>query len=71
MDCDGTVPCPLRGACVLRGALRRAQEAFFATLDPLTVDALVAAPTGPLLLGISGGGRSRDEGPAAEGRVAD
>ncbi|MFB0628384.1 Rrf2 family transcriptional regulator [Streptomyces sp. AB3(2024)] len=71
VDCDGTVPCPLRGACVLRGALRRAQEAFFAALDPLTVDGLVAAPTGPLLLGISGGGRSRTEGPATEGRMAD
>ncbi|MFE2155582.1 RrF2 family transcriptional regulator [Streptomyces lavendulae] len=71
VDCDGTVPCPLRGACVLRGALRRAQEAFFAALDPLTVDALVAAPTGPLLLGISGGNRSGAEGPAAEGRMAD
>ncbi|MCJ1678088.1 Rrf2 family transcriptional regulator [Streptomyces sp. APSN-46.1] len=56
VDCDGTVPCPLRGACVLRGALRRAQEAFFAALDPLTVNDLVAAPTGPLLLGIAGGG---------------
>ncbi|GLX35500.1 HTH-type transcriptional repressor NsrR [Streptomyces roseochromogenus] len=71
VDCDGTAPCPLRGACVLRGALRRAQEAFFAALDPLTVDALVAAPTGPLLLGISGGNRSGAEGPAAEGRMAD
>ncbi|MCX5375937.1 Rrf2 family transcriptional regulator [Streptomyces sp. NBC_00091] len=58
VDCDGTTPCPLRGACVLRGALRRAQEAFFAALDPLTVNELVAAPTGPLLLGISSGARS-------------
>ncbi|MEV7168629.1 Rrf2 family transcriptional regulator [Streptomyces sp. NPDC093224] len=54
VDCDGTTPCPLRGACLLRGALRRAQEAFFAALDDLTVNDLVAAPTGPLLLGISG-----------------
>nr|WSX49845.1 Rrf2 family transcriptional regulator [Streptomyces sp. NBC_00974] len=54
VDCDGATPCPLRGACVLRGALRRAQEAFFASLDPLTVNELVAAPTGPILLGISG-----------------
>ncbi|MFI5616343.1 RrF2 family transcriptional regulator [Streptomyces sp. NPDC051567] len=54
VECEGATPCPLRGACVLRGALRRAQEAFFAALDPLTVDDLVAAPTGPLLLGISG-----------------
>ncbi|WP_328968573.1 RrF2 family transcriptional regulator [Streptomyces sp. NBC_00239] len=55
VDCEGSTPCPLRSACVLRGALRRAQEAFFAALDPLTVDSLVAAPTGPLLLGITGG----------------
>ncbi|MGW7434980.1 RrF2 family transcriptional regulator [Streptomyces sp. NPDC054849] len=53
VDCDGTAPCPLRGACVLRGALRRAQEAFFAALDPLTVNDLVATPTGPILLGLS------------------
>ncbi|NXY97793.1 Rrf2 family transcriptional regulator [Streptomyces sp. BR123] len=53
VECEGTTPCPLRGACILRGALRRAQEAFFATLDPLTVNDLVATPTGPLLLGIS------------------
>ncbi|MFD7031817.1 RrF2 family transcriptional regulator [Streptomyces sp. NPDC059917] len=55
VDCDGTVPCPLRSACILRGALRRAQEAFFAALDPLTVNSLVAAPTGPLLLGLGSG----------------
>ncbi|MFE6841189.1 RrF2 family transcriptional regulator [Streptomyces sp. NPDC057686] len=64
VDCDGTTPCPLRGACLLRGALRRAQEAFFATLDPLTVNDLVAAPTGPLLLGIAGGPPGRTGGPA-------
>ncbi|MER7759388.1 Rrf2 family transcriptional regulator [Streptomyces sp. NPDC097619] len=55
VECEGATPCPLRSACVLRGALRRAQEAFFAALDPLTVEELVAAPTGPLLLGITGG----------------
>ncbi|MFJ8161049.1 RrF2 family transcriptional regulator [Streptomyces sp. NPDC096136] len=62
VECEGATPCPLRGACVLRGALRRAQEAFFAALDPLTVDELVAAPTGPLLLGIAGAAR----GPAGK-----
>ena len=50
----GSPPCPLRSDCLLRGALRRAQEAFFASLDPLTVQDMIAAPTGPLLLGISG-----------------
>lgn len=56
VDCEGTpalAPCPLRSACRLRGALRRAQEAFFASLDPLTVADLATDPTGPLLLEIS------------------
>jgi Rrf2 family nitric oxide-sensitive transcriptional repressor len=53
VDCEGAAPCPLNSACRLRGALRRAQEAFFASLDPLTVSDMVAEPTGPLLLGIS------------------
>jgi Rrf2 family nitric oxide-sensitive transcriptional repressor len=55
VDCEGPTPCPLNSACRLRGALRRAQEAFFATLDPVTVADMVAEPTGPLLLGISRG----------------
>jgi Rrf2 family nitric oxide-sensitive transcriptional repressor len=53
VDCEGTTPCPLNTACRLRGALRRAQEAFFASLDPLTITDVVAEPTGPLLLSIS------------------
>ncbi|WP_055690550.1 RrF2 family transcriptional regulator [Streptomyces prasinus] len=63
VDCDGAAasgtgtPCPLRSACRLRGALRRAQEAFFASLDPLTVADLAEGPTGPLLLEISRGPR--------------
>lgn len=53
VDCEaGAAPCPLNSGCRLRGALRRAQEAFFASLDPLTVSDMVAEPTGPLLLGI-------------------
>ncbi|MER5421959.1 RrF2 family transcriptional regulator [Streptosporangium roseum] len=48
--CEGETPCPLRAACRLRGALRAAQQAFYASLDPLTVDDLVASPTGPVLL---------------------
>ncbi|KAB1148618.1 Rrf2 family transcriptional regulator [Streptomyces luteolifulvus] len=52
VECEGANPCPLNSACRLRGALRRAQEAFFATLDPLTVADMVAPPTGPLLLEI-------------------
>ncbi|GGZ10542.1 RrF2 family transcriptional regulator [Streptomyces poonensis] len=55
VDCEGTGPtgCPLSSGCRLRGALRRAQEAFFASLDPLTVADMVAGPTGSLLLDIS------------------
>ncbi|MEU0226967.1 nitric oxide-sensing transcriptional repressor NsrR [Streptomyces sp. NPDC006284] len=51
--CEGASPCPLRGACRLRGALRDAQEAFYAALDPLTVTDLVASPTGPVLIGLT------------------
>ncbi|MFB7081017.1 RrF2 family transcriptional regulator [Streptomyces sp. NPDC056308] len=53
VDCEGSVPCPLRAACRLRGALRLAEEAFYASLDPINVTELVASPTGPLLIGIS------------------
>jgi Rrf2 family nitric oxide-sensitive transcriptional repressor len=55
VDCEGSTPCPLNPACRLRGALRRAQEAFFASLDPITVADIVAEPTGALLLGIQRG----------------
>ncbi|MEU8522772.1 Rrf2 family transcriptional regulator [Streptomyces sp. NBC_01216] len=51
--CEGDPPCPLRTACRLRGALREAQEAFYRTLDPLTVADLVEPPTGPVLLALS------------------
>lgn len=51
--CEGDTPCPLRAACRLRGALREAQRAFYAALDPLTVDDLVRSPTGPVLVTLS------------------
>ncbi|WP_351235311.1 Rrf2 family transcriptional regulator [Streptomyces sp. NPDC002133] len=51
--CEGDQPCPLRAACRLRRALRDAQEAFYAALDPLTVADLVASPTGPVLVGLA------------------
>ncbi|MGW0991750.1 Rrf2 family transcriptional regulator [Streptomyces sp. NPDC002523] len=57
VECEGATPCPLNSACRLRGALRRAQEAFYATLDPVTVQDMVADPTGPLLLNIVRGPR--------------
>ncbi|MFE0179004.1 RrF2 family transcriptional regulator [Streptomyces sp. NPDC059002] len=53
VDCEGATPCPLNSACRLRGALRRAQEAFYASLDPITVADIVGSPTGPLLLDIT------------------
>ncbi|MFJ8695684.1 RrF2 family transcriptional regulator [Streptomyces roseolilacinus] len=52
--CEGEAPCPLRAACRLRSALRDAQEAFYAALDPLTVADLVSSPTGPVLVGLLG-----------------
>ncbi|MEU5719447.1 Rrf2 family transcriptional regulator [Streptomyces sp. NPDC020403] len=55
VECEGATPCPLRSGCRLRSALRRAEEAFYASLDPVTVADLVSSPTGPLLLGISAG----------------
>ncbi len=50
--CEDDPPCPLRAACRLRGELRRAQEAFFAALDEVTVESLVAGPTGPVLVAL-------------------
>lgn len=60
VECEGSTPCPLRSACRLRSALRRAQEAFYASLDPITVAELVTSPTGPLLIGISSGRPAAD-----------
>lgn len=51
--CEGPVPCPLRGGCRLRSALRDAQEAFFAALDPLTIGDLTDPPTRTILLTLS------------------
>ncbi|GAA2722381.1 nitric oxide-sensing transcriptional repressor NsrR [Actinocorallia aurantiaca] len=51
--CEGDTPCPLRGDCRLRRALRDAQEAFYASLDRLTVADLVSSPNGPVLIGLS------------------
>jgi Rrf2 family nitric oxide-sensitive transcriptional repressor len=52
VDCDGDPACPLRHNCRLRGALRRAQEAFYASLDPLTIGDLTAPPTQQVLLSL-------------------
>ena len=44
--------CPLRAGCRLRGALRQAQEAFYATLDEMTIGDLLTSPTQELLLSL-------------------
>ncbi|MBL7499341.1 Rrf2 family transcriptional regulator [Frankia sp. CNm7] len=51
IDCDAP-PCPLRGACRLRGALRQAQESFLVSLDSVALADLVGPPTGPALLSL-------------------
>ncbi|MEV4172088.1 Rrf2 family transcriptional regulator [Nonomuraea sp. NPDC049709] len=53
VGCEDDPPCPLRAACRLRSALRQAQEAFYASLDTITVESLVSAPTGPVLLSLT------------------
>ncbi|MDO5029932.1 MAG: Rrf2 family transcriptional regulator [Corynebacterium sp.] len=40
VDCVGT-NCPLLPACILRGKLADAQEAFFASLDPVLISDLI------------------------------
>lgn len=50
VECEGDQPCPLRHGCRLRGALRAAQEAFYAALDPITVGDLASPPTRQVLL---------------------
>lgn len=51
VQCEGPAPCPLAGNCGLRRALVDAREAFFAALDPLTVDGIVRTPTRRVPLG--------------------
>ncbi|WP_037573785.1 RrF2 family transcriptional regulator [Phaeacidiphilus oryzae] len=52
VGCEGEDPCPLRAACRLRAELRKAQEAFYASLDAVTLADLVEGPAGPVLLGL-------------------
>ncbi|MEV0856429.1 RrF2 family transcriptional regulator [Nocardia fluminea] len=52
VECEGTNPCPLRTGCLLRSALRSAQEAFFASLDTLTIEDLTRNPTRTVLLAL-------------------
>ncbi|GAB3904764.1 RrF2 family transcriptional regulator [Microbispora bryophytorum] len=53
VTCEGETPCPLRAVCSLRGALRVAQQAFYASLDPITVDQLTSSSSRPVLLSLS------------------
>lgn len=46
-------PCPLRGGCRLRGALRVAQEAFLASLDGVRMRDLISDPAEPILLSLA------------------
>lgn len=52
VDCEGETVCPLSRGCRLRGALRRAQEAFYAALDDITVGHLTEPPTRQILLSL-------------------
>lgn len=56
VECEGTKPCPLRSACRLRSALKAAREAFFASLDTVTVEDLTAQPSRGVLLALPGVG---------------
>lgn len=53
VGCEDEPPCPIRTACRLRSALRQAQEAFYAHLDPISVADLVADSAGPALLALT------------------
>jgi Rrf2 family nitric oxide-sensitive transcriptional repressor len=53
IECEGTNPCPLRDDCRFRSILRVAQEAFFAALDPYTVEDLTRSPTAGVLLSLT------------------
>ena len=55
--CEDDPPCPLRAACRLRGALARAREAFYASLDEVTVESLVSPPAHQTLVVL------REDGP--------
>ncbi|NLG48335.1 Rrf2 family transcriptional regulator [Gordonia sp. (in: high G+C Gram-positive bacteria)] len=69
VNCEGERPCPLRSACRLRGALAAAQDAFYTSLDRLTIQDLIADPTGAQLLTLLPGPPNSadhtDAGPAA------
>lgn len=67
VECEGAHPCPLRTGCLLRSALRNAQEAFFASLDTLTIEDLTRNPTRTVLLALPRVGGTSDEIAATNG----
>jgi Rrf2 family nitric oxide-sensitive transcriptional repressor len=54
IECEGPNPCPLLVGCRLRAALRRAQDAFYESLDELSVEDLIRQPTKNVLLALPG-----------------
>nr|WP_276515233.1 Rrf2 family transcriptional regulator [Actinomadura coerulea] len=66
VECDSP-PCPLRGDCRLRGALRAAQEGFLASLNRVRLRELVADPTGPVLLSLAPPASAGAPSPVEEG----
>ncbi|MGF0319124.1 RrF2 family transcriptional regulator [Nocardia fluminea] len=67
VECDGTNPCPLRASCLLRSALRSAQEAFFTSLDSLTIEDLTRTPTRTILLALPQGAHTGSAPAATNG----
>lgn len=53
VECEGPKPCPLRHGCRLRVALRAAQDAFYASLDTITVADLAEPRIQPVLLSLT------------------
>jgi Rrf2 family nitric oxide-sensitive transcriptional repressor len=52
VECEGPNPCPLRFGCRLRSALRQAQNAFYDSLDEVTIEDLIGGPTKNVLLAL-------------------
>lgn len=44
VDCNSPAPCPILPRCLLRGALAKAQKAFFAVLDEYSLAELIRQP---------------------------
>jgi Rrf2 family nitric oxide-sensitive transcriptional repressor len=49
IDCE-TQPCALRSGCRLKGALRRAEAAFYAVLDKVTLAEMIEGETGAAII---------------------